>query len=89
MLYAALEWAKHCRDVVQSDKCVRAVAKVLYEWPVPDYWHAQASIPETQGACKGSVSISEEDSAAGLVRASELSSVFSSPPIFVPFTVLL
>ena len=43
-----LGWATHCRDVVQSDKCIRAVAKVLYEWDVPDDWHAQASIPETQ-----------------------------------------
>eukprot|EP01043_Picozoa_sp_COSAG02_P030144 COSAG02_NODE_1911_length_10408_cov_1015.930449_6_plen_1138_part_00 len=43
-----LKWATHCRDVVQSDKCVRAVAKVLYEWPIPDDWHAQASIPETE-----------------------------------------
>ena len=33
---------------MQSDKCVRAVAKVLYEWPIPDDWHAQASIPETE-----------------------------------------
>ena len=43
-----LGWATHCRDVVQSDKCIRAVAKVLYERDVPDDWHAQASIPETQ-----------------------------------------
>jgi hypothetical protein len=44
----ALVWATHCRDVVQSDKCVRAVAKVLYERDIPDDWHAQAMIPETQ-----------------------------------------